>query len=305
MVKTINAWIGAMRLRTLPLSLSGILVGSALAYFFGAWDILIFSMSISTTILFQILSNLANDFGDSQKGTDNEQRLGPDRAVQSGAISLFQMKIAVVVVSLLSLLSASLLIFFSAAMLSSTGIWIYFGLAILSILAAITYTVGKSAYGYFGLGDLMVFLFFGVLSVMGVFGLYGESFRGILVLPAITIGLWSAAVLNLNNMRDVDNDRYSEKRTLVVFMGATNAKYYHSFLILFGFMSWLFFIVNLFMNEQNGFLYLALIPSFWIFRHLKKVFLIKDPISFDGELKKVALVTFFSSLILALTLFLT
>ena len=305
MVKTINAWIGAMRLRTLPLSLSGILVGSALAYFFGAWDILIFSMAISTTILFQILSNLANDFGDSQKGTDNEQRLGPDRAVQSGAISLFQMKIAVVVVSLLSLFSASLLIFFSAAMLSSTAIWTYFGLAILSILAAITYTVGKSAYGYFGLGDLMVFLFFGVLSVIGVFGLYGGSFRGILFFPAITIGLWSAAVLNLNNMRDVDNDRYSEKRTLVVFMGATNAKYYHSFLILFGFMSWLFFIVNLFMNEQNGFLYLALIPSFWIFRHLKKVFLIKDPISFVGELKKVALATFFSSLILALALFLT
>ena len=305
MVKTINAWIGAMRLRTLPLSLSGILVGSALAYFFGSWDILIFIMAISTTILFQILSNLANDFGDSQKGTDNEQRLGPDRAVQSGAISLLQMKIAVGVVSLLSLLSASLLIFFSSALLSSSVIWIYFGLAILSILAAITYTVGKSAYGYFGLGDLMVFLFFGFLSVIGVFGLYGEYFRWILVLPAVTIGLWSAAVLNLNNMRDVDNDRDSEKRTLVVFMGGENARYYHSFLILFGFLSWFFFIAKLFVYDQNWFLCFALIPSFWIFRHLRKVFLITDPIYFDGELKKVALVTFFSSLILAMTLFIT
>ena len=305
MVKTINAWIGAMRLRTLPLSLSGILVGSALAYFFGSWDILIFIMAILTTILFQILSNLANDLGDSQKGTDNDQRLGPDRAVQSGAISLLQMKIAVGVVSVLSFLSALLLIYFSSNLLSSSAIWIYFGLAILSILAAITYTVGKSAYGYFGLGDLMVFLFFGFLSVIGVFGLYGEAFRGILVFPSVTIGLWSTAVLNLNNMRDIDNDRDSEKRTLVVFMGAKNARYYHSFLILFGFLSWFFFIAKLFIHDQNGFLCLALIPSFWIFRHLKKVFLIKDSIYFDGELKKVALVTFFSSLILAMTLFLT
>ena len=294
-----------MRLRTLPLSLSGILVGSALACFFGSWDILIFIMAISTTILFQILSNLANDFGDSQKGTDNEQRLGPDRAVQSGAISLVQMKIAVGVVSLLSLLSASLLIFFSSALLSSSVIWIYFGLAILSILAAITYTVGKSAYGYFGLGDLMVFLFFGFLSVIGVFGLYGDYFRGILVLPSVTIGLWSAAVLNLNNMRDVDNDRDSEKRTLVVFMGGEKARYYHSFLIIFGFLSWFFFIAKLFLYDHNWFLCFALIPSFWIFRHLRKVFLITDPIYFDGELKKVALVTFFSSLILAMTLFIT
>ena len=305
MVKTINAWIGAMRLRTLPLSLSGILVGSALAYFFGSWDILIFIMAILTTILFQILSNLANDLGDSQKGTDNDQRLGPDRAVQSGAISLLQMKIAVGVVSVLSFLSALLLIYFSSALLSSSAIWIYFGLAILSILAAITYTVGKSAYGYFGLGDLMVFLFFGFLSVIGVFGLYGEAFRGILVFPSVTIGLWSTAVLNLNNMRDIDNDRDSEKRTLVVFMGAKNARYYHSFLIIFGFLSWFFFIAKLFIHDQNGFLCLALIPSFWIFRHLKKFFLIKDSIYFDGELKKVALVTFFSSLILAITLFLT
>jgi 1,4-dihydroxy-2-naphthoate octaprenyltransferase len=148
-------------------------------------------------------------------------------------------------------------------------------------------------------------LFFGFLSVIGVFGLYGEYFRWILVLPAVTIGLWSTAVLNLNNMRDVDNDRDSEKRTLVVFMGGENARYYHSFLILFGFLSWFFFIAKLFVFDQNWFLCFALIPSFWIFRHLRKVFLITDPIYFDGELKKVALVTFFSSLILAMTLFIT
>ena len=294
-----------MRLRTLPLSLSGIIVGSALAYLYGVWDTPVFSMAISTTILFQVLSNLANDLGDSQKGTDNDQRLGPNRAVQSGTISLSQMKIAVGVVSILSLLSASFLVFLSSEFLSPNAIWIYFGLAIISIVAAITYTVGKSAYGYFGLGDLMVFLFFGVLSVIGVFGLYGESFKGILVFPAFTIGLWSAAVLNLNNMRDIDNDRDSEKRTVVVFMGAKNARYYHSFLILFGFLSWLFFIAKLFIYDHNGFLCLALIPSFWIFKHLRRVFLIQNPKYFDGELKKVALVTFFSSLTLALTLFLT
>ena len=305
MVKTINAWIGAIRLRTLPLSLSGILVGSSMAYYYGFWDLLVFLMAISTTVLFQVLSNLANDFGDSQKGTDNEFRIGPDRAVQSGVISLSQMKIAVVVVAAMSLLSASFLIFLSSSLLSLSAVWIYFGLAILSIIAAVTYTVGKSAYGYFGLGDVMVFLFFGFLSVIGVFGLYGESFKVILVLPAFTIGLWSTAVLNLNNMRDIDNDRDSEKRTLAVLLGAKQSKYYHAFLILFGFLSWFCFILKLFLDEQNLCLYIALIPSLWIFVHLRRVFLIKDPFSFDSELKKVALVTFFSSLILALILFIS
>ena len=294
-----------MRLRTLPLSLSGIIVGSALACFFGSWDLLVFSMAISTTIFFQILSNLSNDLGDSQKGTDNDRRLGPDRAVQSGAISPLQMKIAVWVVSVLSFLSASLLIYLSSSLLSESVIYIYFGLTVLSIAAALMYTLGKSAYGYFGLGDLMVFLFFGLLSVIGVYGLYGGFFRWLLLFPAITIGLWSVAVLNLNNMRDIDNDRDSGKRTLVVFMGSKKARYYHLFLILFGFLSWFIFTVKLFIYEQNWFVYISLIPSFWIFRHLRKVFLIKDPISFDGELKKVALVTFFSALILAFTLFTT
>jgi len=304
MVKSINAWIGAMRLRTLPLSLSGIIVGSALACFFGACDLLVFSMAISTTIFFQILSNLSNDLGDSQKGTDNDRRLGPDRAVQSGAISPLQMKIAVWVVSVLSLLSASLLIYVSSSLLSESVIYIYFGLTVLSIAAALMYTLGKSAYGYFGLGDLMVFLFFGLLSVIGVYGLYGALFRWLLLFPAITIGLWSVAVLNLNNMRDIDNDRDSGKRTFVVFMGSKKARYYHLFLILFGFLSWLIFTVKLFIYEQNWFVYISLIPSFWIFIHLRRVFLIEDPKFFDGELKKVALATFFSALTISISLFL-
>ncbi|MDB2408985.1 1,4-dihydroxy-2-naphthoate octaprenyltransferase, partial [Crocinitomicaceae bacterium] len=154
-----KAWIGALRLRTLPLSLSGIIVGSAMAYYYGGWNFQIFILAISTTVLFQILSNLANDLGDSQKGTDNDQRVGPTRAIQSGDISQRSMKNAVVLVTLLSFASACVLIYISSALISDSLVWIYLGLTGVSIFAAILYTVGKSAYGYYGLGDLMVFLF--------------------------------------------------------------------------------------------------------------------------------------------------
>ena len=133
----IKAWIGALRLRTLPLSLSGIIVGSALAFTFGGWDLTIFTLAISTTILFQVLSNLANDLGDAQKGTDNERRIGPERAVQSGVISQHQMKIAVIIVAILSFASAMFLIHFSTPYLTESMIWTYVGLALLSIAAAI------------------------------------------------------------------------------------------------------------------------------------------------------------------------
>jgi len=163
MVRLTKAWIGALRLRTLPLSLSGIIVDSAMAYYYGGWNFQIFILAISTTVLFQILSNLANDLGDSQKGTDNDQRVGPTRAIQSGLISQRSMKNAVVLVTVLALASAFGLIYISSDLISHSLIWIYLVLTGLSIVAAILYTVGKSAYGYYGFGDLMVFCFLDVL----------------------------------------------------------------------------------------------------------------------------------------------
>ena len=168
----LKTWISAFRLRTLPLSISGAVVGSSYAYFLGVFDILIFVLIVLTTLSFQILSNLANDYGDGIKGTDNNSRIGPERALQSGAISPKQMKNAIIVNAILSTILALLLIYvaFGVSQLFSSLIFIVLGA--LSIYAAIAYTVGKSAYGYRALGDLMVFLFFGWLSVMGTYFLF-------------------------------------------------------------------------------------------------------------------------------------
>ena len=182
----IKYWIDAMRLRTLPLSVSGIIVGSGMAGTLDKWDTLIFLFAILTTISFQVLSNFSNDLGDSQKGSDNNNRIGPKRTVQAGLISGKEMQIGIIICSILALLFAGSLIYISAKNLSEELIYFYVGLALSCVLSAITYTIGKRAYGYSGFGDLMVFLFFGlaidpvtiisvipialVLAVVGIIG---------------------------------------------------------------------------------------------------------------------------------------
>lgn len=303
-----QAWLQAIRLRTLPLSVSGIIVGSGMAKVLHSvnnpeqeihfWEI--FGFALFTTICFQILSNLANDLGDSQKGTDNKNRVGPTRAVQSGIISQKEMKTAIYISASCSLISATGLIYFSSQNLSPELILFYAVLAVICMLAAITYTVGKNAYGYRGLGDLMVFLFFGLVSVLGVFSLYGNGFEWLVLFPATTIGLWSTAVLNLNNLRDHVNDKISEKNTTVVKLGYQRAKYYHAFLIIGGFATWLFVIAIFSIYTFNFVLPISLLPSLLLFPHLKRVFLNENPKELDTELKKVALITFSSSLLYAL-----
>lgn len=298
----IKAWLHAARLRTLPLSLSGIIVGTGLAAVLGAFDDQIFAFALLTTIGFQVLSNFANDLGDSQKGTDNAQRVGPARAIQSGQLSAAQMKIGMWVVGVFSLLSALYLIKLSVPNLSSNAIYFYVVLALACIAAAITYTVGKNAYGYRGLGDIMVFIFFGLVSVVGVFMLFGEAFEWIVLFPAISIGLWSTAVLNLNNLRDIHNDAQMNKRTMVVKLGFHKAKYYHVFLVSFGMATWFFTIYLLAVSAMNYYLFIALFPSIGFALHLQKVVQNTEPASLDPELKKVALLTFFSSILFAFLL---
>ncbi len=298
----IKAWLHAARLRTLPLSLSGIIVGTGLAAVLGAFDGQIFAFALLTTIGFQVLSNFANDLGDSQKGTDNAQRVGPARAIQSGQLSAAQMKLGMWVVGVFSLLSALYLIKLSVPNLSSNAIYFYVVLALACIAAAITYTVGKNAYGYRGLGDIMVFIFFGLVSVIGVFMLFGEAFEWIVLFPAISIGLWSTAVLNLNNLRDIHNDAQMNKRTMVVKLGFHKAKYYHVFLVSFGMATWFFTIYLLAVSAMNYYLFIALLPSIGFALHLQKVVQNTEPASLDPELKKVALLTFFSSILFAFLL---
>lgn len=283
-----QAWLEAIRPRTLPLSLAGIIMGTAIAFAQGHIDWLIFTLALLTTIAFQVLSNLANDLGDGMKGTDNEDRIGPVRAIQSGVISQAEMKRAVTACAIISAVLSATLIWLGTRNMPVEMIVYYSILAVLCIAAAITYTVGKRAYGYLGLGDLMVFVFFGLVSVLGVYSLYTNLFDAWNILPAAALGLLSTAVLNLNNMRDYASDSKAQKNTLVVQMGINAAKLYHSLLVLVGLVCQTVFISHL----HSPVLYASLLPGILLLLHVRKVMQTKHPKEFDPELKKVALATF-------------
>jgi len=293
-------WLHAFRLRTLPLSLSGIIVGSMAALQNNHWNTTVFVLALTTTLLFQILSNLANDLGDTLKGADNKDRVGPERAVQSGAISIRLMKRAVAITALLSFISAGFLIWTGTRSLSVSIVYFYIALAIACVLAAITYTVGKRAYGYHGLGDLFVFIFFGCVSVIGVYPLFANEFVTELIFPAITIGALSTAVLNLNNMRDRINDQAVGKRTLVVSIGPKNAKMYHISLLIAGMLSWTAFLLI----TQHWLGLISCLPFVLLVKHIAFVLKNDEPRAFDPELKKVALSTFFISVLFAVSVIL-
>ncbi|WP_405206477.1 1,4-dihydroxy-2-naphthoate octaprenyltransferase [Aquimarina sp. LLG6339-5] len=290
-----KAWISAARLRTLPLSLSGIIVGSALAGGFGVS--IIFWLAIATTLGLQILSNFANDYGDGVKGTDNEDRVGPQRALQSGAISDKEMFVGIVLTSIVTLFLAIFLIYASFGKEYFFYSVFFFLLGIAAIAAAIKYTMGNSAYGYRGLGDVFVFIFFGLVSVVGCYFLFTKDLNGLIFLPATAIGLLSSAVLNLNNMRDHDSDKKSKKNTLVVKLGIAKAKMYHYFLILGAIFSMLIYLIYTYKNYFNLLFLIVLIP---LLVHLNKVIKTKDTKNLDPELKKVALSTFFLSILFSL-----
>ncbi len=297
-------WMEAARLRTLPLSLSGIIIGSAIAYndAIFRWDICL--LALLTTLFFQILSNFANDLGDTLKGADNEGRIGPTRAVQSGRITIKEMKIGVTFTSIASLISATFLIYYSSEG-KNFLFWIfYLVLALLCVIAAIMYTIGKKAYGYYGLGDLFVFLFFGFVSVIGVYHLYPESismqtFEWKLLFPAITIGGLSTAVLNLNNMRDRENDQTVNKHTLVVKIGREKAKIYHTFIVLTAILSMIAFVVIYY--PTNYYLFSLSLPLLLLLFHLKKVKAVTSDREFDPYLKTVALTTFLLSILFTIS----
>jgi 1,4-dihydroxy-2-naphthoate octaprenyltransferase len=301
-------WIEAARLRTLPLSVSGIIVGSMYALANPTDNVLtptevfnwrIFGFAMLTTLGLQILSNFANDYGDGVKGTDNEDRVGPRRAIQSGLISPAAMKRAIIITSILTLLSSVLLIYVAFTDTNLYYSLFYLVLGILAIASAIRYTVGNTAYGYRGYGDLFVFVFFGLVSTLGVNFLYSKQIDLELFLPAMAIGFLSVGVLNLNNMRDEASDRKAGKNTLVVKIGGKNAKLYHYFLVVFAMALVLIFaLLNSFKFDQYLFL-LAYIP---LTKHLITVYKNQDPKALDPELKKLALSTFALSVLLALSM---
>ncbi|TVZ27998.1 1,4-dihydroxy-2-naphthoate prenyltransferase [Gillisia sp. Hel_I_86] len=284
-----KTWIDAARLRTLPLSISGIIVGTTIAVHQGYFNIVIFSLALGTTLGLQILSNFANDYGDGVKGTDNQDRVGPTRALQGGMITEKEMKQGIVLTAILTLFMAVLLIYSAFGQEHFWYAIIFFLLGVSAIVAAIKYTVGTNAYGYRGLGDVFVFIFFGLVAVLGTYFLYAREIYWIALLPATAIGMLSAGVLNLNNMRDRISDEKSGKITLVVKMGQKWAKNYHYSLILGAIFSLIIFSV-LMSKELNNFIYIiAFIP---LVLHLKRVVQNEDPQKLDPELKVLALTTF-------------
>ncbi len=287
-MKNISLWVSTMRLRTLPLSISGIILASCFAEYNGYFRWCIFILAILTTLSLQILSNLANDYGDGVKGTDNNDRIGPERAIQSGKISPDEMFNAIRINILISIGLAFLLIYTAFGVRHFFLTLTFFLLGIASIVAAIRYTVGGKAYGYRGLGDVFVFIFFGLISVIGCYVLYAKTIDHVAFLPACTIGLLSAAVLNLNNMRDIKSDEKSNKVTLAVKLGKHKAKIYHNMLIGLAIVLSGLFGILYFTSPYNLIYTVAYIP---LLIHLVKVNKNTDPKLLDPELKKLALTT--------------
>ena len=295
----VKSYIKAARLRTLPLSISGIILGSYLGNEFvnsllehtiktSIWESSIFWLAIFTTVGFQVLSNYANDYGDGIKGSD-KNRTGEARMVSSGAITPKQMKTAMISTTTITLLIALLLIYVAFGSENFGYSILFFGLGIASIVAAIKYTVGNSAYGYSGFGDIFVFLFFGLLSVVGSYFLYTKMINFEIFLPAFSVGLLSTAVLNLNNLRDREQDKTNNKNTLVVKLGAVKAKKYHYFLITGALITAIIYTVLNFSSIYEFVFLVAFIP---LVKNMITVSRNNIPAELDGELKKVALSTF-------------
>lgn len=267
-----QAWLESLRPKTLPLAFAAIVVGTVLAWWQGYFDLLVAALALITAGLLQILSNLANDYGDAIKGSDKPDRIGPLRGMQKGAISLGQMKRALLIVIVLSCISGLGLV--SAATQTMADFVGFLALGGLSIVAAITYTVGKRPYGYQGLGDISVLTFFGWISVMGSWYLQAHTLIPAIFLPATACGLLATAVLNINNLRDIDSDRENGKHTLVVRLGPVNARRYHAGLLAGALLCFtLFNLISL--NSLWGWLFLLAAPL--LFKQASYVLRERDP----------------------------
>ncbi len=289
-----KVWIQAARIRTLPLSISGILVGGAMAQreVLFRWDV--FCLAIMATLGFQILSNYANDYGDGVKGTDNDDRVGPKRALQAGLLTPKQLRSGMWLTTLITVLVVIALIFVSFGQGNPVISIIYFFLGLAAIIAAIKYTVGKSAYGYRGLGDVFVFLFFGFVSVCGSYFLFTTNWPSHHFLGAICIGCFATLVLHLNNMRDRESDALVGKNTLAVYLGKKGSVRYHNVLFVLGVLSWLMY---LWIENSAAIYYTTAFAFVPLCIHFLKVQKVKDHKLLDPQLKVVALSTFALSLL--------
>ncbi len=283
----VNAWLKAVRLRTLPLALASITMGSFMAAFDGkfSWNVLV--LSSLTTIFLQILSNLANDYGDYKHGADSAHRTGPARAVSSGAISPGEMKTGIIILALAALVTGLILI----SNLLQYG-FIYFisflAAGILAILAAVGYTMGKRPYGYAGLGDIFVMLFFGIAGVAGTYFLHTGYIHPIHLLPALSTGFFATGVLNINNIRDIESDKLAGKKSIPVRIGRAAAIKYHWFLLAAG---WVTALAYNLMDYRGAFQFLFILSTPLLIMNGNEVATYSTSDKLDGCLRKLALTT--------------
>ncbi len=299
-------WIQAARLRTLPLSISGIIMGSFIARWRmtengDVWDWKIFALALLVTLCYQVLSNFANDYGDGVKGTDQLRNQNAEaRAVASGKITAKQMKKAVLVMSVISLIATVALLYVAFFPTFIKEFWTFIGLGVACILAAIGYTMGKKPYGYMGLGDIMVFLFFGLVSVGGSYFLFTKTWSWDILLPAAAVGLMSAAVLNLNNMRDIESDELSGKKTLALRLGFKNAMLYQMFLLQVPLILILAFLgLNEFFQNGKYYAFIVMILMFPMTGLRRRILNVKEPKELDPFLKQVGMFTLIMAVLLA------
>ncbi|MFZ7256035.1 1,4-dihydroxy-2-naphthoate polyprenyltransferase [Avibacterium avium] len=287
--QVVKMWVETARPKTLPLAAASIVMGAALAYWDDKFSWQISLLCLITTLLLQILSNFANDYGDHQKGSDTAERIGPLRGIQHGVISAQQLKKGLIAVILASLFFGFLLI--GIAYQSYADLLAFSLLGGLAIIAAITYTVGAKPYGYMGLGDISVLLFFGILGVCGTYYLQTHQLNLMIFLPALATGLFATAVLNINNLRDIEQDKKAGKNTLAVRLGAKNGRIYHCTLLAVGALCYVIFALANF-HHLLSFIFLLAYPL--LVKHALYVYRSQDPLLLRpmlGQMSMLALLT--------------
>ncbi|WP_455488231.1 1,4-dihydroxy-2-naphthoate octaprenyltransferase [Haemophilus sp.] len=295
----LKMWWETARPKTLPLALASIFTGSALGYWANpqGFNGLVMALCLLTTILLQALSNFANDYGDHQKGSDTEERIGPLRGIQKGAISVKELKWGLILMVVASFLSGSFLIGIAYENLSD--LFAFAGLGILAIVAAITYTVGAKPYGYMGLGDISVLVFFGLLGVGGTYYLQTHSIDSHIILPAIGSGLLASAVLNINNLRDIEQDAKAGKNTLAVRLGAYKGRVYHCILLSVAALCYLVFALTTAISWTN---YLFVLAMPLLAKHAIFVYRSQQPSELRPMLAQMSMISLLINILFSLGL---
>ncbi len=291
-----KSWIKAFRLRTLPLAISGWMVGISIAANQVGVNFIIATLTLLTAILLQILSNLANDYGDAFSGVDDERK-GEERMVSSGKITPQAMKRAMLVFGFLAFISGTVLI-----KLAFPNDWfsalIFLGIGLIGIIAAIKYTVGKNPYGYVGFGDIFVFIFFGIVLVFGTYYLQVQELNLMVLLPATSLGLFSVGVLNVNNIRDIETDKAAGKQSIPVRLGRRKAVVYHAILLQGGMITSVVFVL---LNFQSYWPLIFVVINLLFFKNIKAVS--GKPLNeLDPYLKQMAISTFLFSILFSIGL---